>query len=91
MYILATVVPMQHAHLYTCPYFTQTFERNHCLINAVLRVRIVVVQKSFFHCSNDGLHLLQPTEAGLIPQRQGRVVYEVEVTANLLKPLASDA
>ena len=77
-----TVVPMLK-HLYTCPYFTQTFEGNYCLINAVLSVRTVAGQKSLFHRSNDGLHLLQPTEPGLIPQRQNRIVHKVEVAATL--------
>ena len=30
------------------------------------------------HCSNDGLHFLQPMEPRLLPQRQCVVVYEVQ-------------
>ena len=48
---------------------TCTFEGNHCLVSAVLRVRVVVTLKLLFHCSDDGHHLLQPMESRLIPQR----------------------
>ena len=63
---------------------------NHCLINAVMRMGVVVPQKPLFHCRDDGLHLLQAMEARLIPQRQSGVVSKVEVPEDLLKPLACD-
>ena len=59
---------------------SQTFEGNHCLIDAVLRMGSVVRQELLLHCSDDWLDLLETMKPGLIPQRQGGVVREVEVT-----------
>ena len=56
-------------YIYSVCVYTRTFEGNHCLVDAILRVRIVVSLELLFHCSDDGHNLLQPMEPRLIPQR----------------------
>ena len=48
-----------------------------------------ILLKEFLpNCRDDCVDLLQAMEPRLIPQRQGGVVGKMEVTRNLLKPLA---
>ena len=69
-----------------------TFERDHCLIDAVLMMRAVGFQESLFHLGDDRKHLLEPVISWLIPRRQGHVVSEVEIARYMyfLEPVSSD-
>ena len=65
-----------------------TFEGNHCLINAVLYMWVVVVLKFGLHGIDKRENLLQSVVPRLIPQRQVSVVNEVQVPGDFLESVS---
>ena len=78
-------------HVLFIPICNYTFERNHRLVDAVLKMRTVCFQTLLLHLIDHWKHLLQPMVSGLIPRRQGRIVDEVEVARYLLEPVMCNA
>ena len=65
-----------------------TFEGNHCLINAVLYMWVVVVLKFGLHGIDKRENLLQSVVPRLIPQRQVSVVNKVQVPGDFLESVS---
>ena len=75
-------------HVPTCIYLTLKGIK---IINAVLSMRVVQLQKSVPHSNDYREDFLEPVVPWLIPQRQICVFHKVEVPGDLLKPLPGDA
>ena len=86
-----TLLVQYNTNVYILCVYNYTFERNHRLVNAILRMRTVCCQKPLLQLGDHWKHLLQSVIAWLIPRRQSCVVSEVQVLRYLLKPVSSDA
>ena len=77
---------------YSCLQNTSyTCEGNHCLIQAVLGVWIVILPALGLHVVDDRENFLETMVSGLIPRRQARVVDKVQIPGDLLKAVSGDS